>query len=171
MHLLDERILSSLAGTDDSVVSEDRLNETELTDLEGQQESPPKTYLSAEEEKIMAHSQSDGLHTIHEHEVHAASRNHHDEDKAALRKHNHQWPHKHAHHSHGPCHSGSDLRETGIANIAWMVIMGDGIHNFSDGLAIGKRGGAQVYNVLPYMTAVCFSHWEVKDEFWLFFCR
>lgn len=142
--MLDQHILYSDVGTDDSVVSEDRLNETELTDLEAQQESPPKNYLGVEEEKIMDHSHSDGLHTIHEHEVHVTSHNHHDEDKAVLRKHSHQWHHRHAHHSHGPCHSGSDLKETGIANIAWMVIMGDGIHNFSDGLAIGKCPGAWV---------------------------
>lgn len=139
MHLLGQHVLPSDVGTDDSVVSEDRLNETELTDLEAQQESPPKNYLGVEEEKIMDHSHSDGLHTIHEHEVHVVSHNHRDEeDTAVLRKHGHQWHHRHAHHSHGPCHSGSDLKETGIANIAWMVIMGDGIHNFSDGLAIGK---------------------------------
>lgn len=141
VHLLVDKVISfavTHTGTDDSVVSEDRLNETELTDLEGQQESPPKNYLCVEEEKIMDHSHSDGLHTVHEHDLHAAAHNHHDESKTVLRKHNHQWHHKHSHHSHGPCHSGSDLKETGIANIAWMVIMGDGIHNFSDGLAIGK---------------------------------
>lgn len=86
----------------------------------------------------MDHSHSDGFHTIDEHALHAATPNHHDESKTVLRKHSHQWHHKHSHHSHGPCHSGSDLKDTGIANIAWMVIMGDGIHNFSDGLAIGE---------------------------------
>lgn len=96
----------------------------------------------------MAHSHSDGLHTIHEHGLHAAAHNHHDENKTVLRKYNHQWHHKHSHHSHGPCHSGSDLKETGIANIAWMVIMGDGIHNFSDGLAIGKWTGSRGWDFL-----------------------
>lgn len=136
-------------------MSEDRLNETELTDLEGQQESPPKNFLSVEEEKIMAHSHSDGLHTIHEHEIHGTSHNHHAEAKAVLRKHSHQR-HKHSHHSHGPCHSGSDLKETGIANIAWMVIMGDGIHNFSDGLAIGERGEAGI--VIYSLSRLSFSY-------------
>lgn len=31
------------------------------------------------------------------------------------------------------------MKDAGIASIAWMVIMGDGMHNFSDGLAIGER--------------------------------
>ncbi|XP_004276999.1 zinc transporter ZIP10 isoform X1 [Orcinus orca] len=154
--------LKPLAGTDDSVVSEDRLNETELTDLEGQQESPPKNYLCIEEEKIMAHSQSDGLPAIHEHDLHAAAHNHHDESKTVLRKHNHQWHHKHSHHSHGPCHSGSDLKETGIANIAWMVIMGDGIHNFSDGLAIGAAFSAGLTGGISTSIAV-FCH-ELPHE-------
>lgn len=122
-------------GTDDSVVSEDRLNETELTDLEGQQDSPPKTYLCLEEEKSADHPHGDGLHALH-----VAVHNHHGGAKATPRKHGHAWHHKHSHHSHGPCHSGSDLKDTGIASIAWMVIMGDGIHNFSDGLAIGAWG-------------------------------
>lgn len=34
-------------------------------------------------------------------------------------------------HTHGPMPKN-------ISSVAWMVIMGDGIHNFSDGLAIGK---------------------------------
>lgn len=118
------------------MVSEDRLNETELTDLEGHQESPPKNYLCAEEEKIMDHAHSDGFHVATELAPHAATPNHHGGNQAALRRHGHQW-----HHSHGPCHSGADLKDTGIANIAWMVIMGDGIHNFSDGLAIGECAG------------------------------
>ncbi|XP_054578737.1 zinc transporter ZIP10 isoform X1 [Eptesicus fuscus] len=154
--------LKPLAGTDDSVVSEDRLNETELTDLEGQQESPPKNYLCVEEEKIMDHSHSDGFHTIDEHALHAATPNHHDESKTVLRKHAHQWHHKHSHHSHGPCHSGSDLKDTGIANIAWMVIMGDGIHNFSDGLAIGAAFSAGLTGGISTSIAV-FCH-ELPHE-------
>lgn len=31
------------------------------------------------------------------------------------------------------------MKDAGIASIAWMVIMGDGMHNFSDGLAIGTN--------------------------------
>ena len=34
-------------------------------------------------------------------------------------------------HSHGPLPSS-------VSSVAWMVIMGDGLHNFSDGLAIGQ---------------------------------
>ncbi|KAM6175242.1 zinc transporter ZIP10 [Erethizon dorsatum] len=149
--------LKPLAGTDDSVVSEDRLNETELTDLEGQQESPPKTYLCTEEEKSADRSHGDGLHAIH-----AAVHNHHGGSKATPRKHGHQWHHKHSHHSHGPCHSSSDLKDTGIASIAWMVIMGDGIHNFSDGLAIGAAFSAGLTGGISTSIAV-FCH-ELPHE-------
>lgn len=38
-------------------------------------------------------------------------------------------------HSHGT----PGTANAGIAEIAWMVILGDGIHNFTDGLAIGKE--------------------------------
>lgn len=53
----------------------------------------------------------------------------------------HRGGHSHGHgHSHGGnCHSDQEMKDAGIASIAWMVIMGDGMHNFSDGLAIGGR--------------------------------
>ncbi|XP_077996720.1 metal cation symporter ZIP14-like [Glandiceps talaboti] len=53
-----------------------------------------------------------------------------------------QGPHGHHHHNdddhlhHHHHHHGSDVGE-GIASVAWMVIMGDGLHNFTDGLAVG----------------------------------
>ncbi|XP_063196489.1 zinc transporter ZIP10 isoform X2 [Chroicocephalus ridibundus] len=155
--------LKPLAGADDSVLSEDRLNETELTDLDGQLESPPKNFLSVEEDNNMHHSHNDVSHAAQEHDLHDSEYDSHGEDKMIARKHSHHWHHKHSHHSHGHCHSGKDLKDTGIANIAWMVIMGDGIHNFSDGLAIGdfavllKAGmtvkQAIVYNLLSAMMA------------------
>lgn len=113
-------------GADDSVLSDDRFNETELTDLDGQLDLPAK-----EEENSMLHSHNDVSHAVQDVDYES---NHRD-NKIVGKKRNHPWSLK---HSHGHCHSGSDLKDTGIANIAWMVILGDGIHNFSDGLAIGK---------------------------------
>ncbi|XP_070596663.1 zinc transporter ZIP5 [Erythrolamprus reginae] len=40
-------------------------------------------------------------------------------------------------HHHGHSHSPAGTLKAGIADIAWMVILGDGVHNFTDGLAIG----------------------------------
>ncbi|XP_041372401.1 zinc transporter ZIP10-like [Gigantopelta aegis] len=42
----------------------------------------------------------------------------------------------HGHGHHGHSHGDGEIPDS-IAAIAWMVILGDGIHNFSDGLAIG----------------------------------
>ncbi len=36
-------------------------------------------------------------------------------------------------HGHGHSHTAP----TSVSSIAWMVIMGDGLHNFTDGMAIG----------------------------------
>ncbi|NXN44098.1 S39AA protein, partial [Rhinoptilus africanus] len=154
--------LKPLAGADDSVLSEDRLNETELTDLDGQLESPPKNFLSVEEDNNMHHSHNDVSHTAQEHDLHDSEYDSHGEDKMIARKHSHHWHHKHSHHSHGHCHSGKDLKDTGIANIAWMVIMGDGIHNFSDGLAIGAAFSAGLTGGISTSIAV-FCH-ELPHE-------
>ncbi|XP_057275903.1 zinc transporter ZIP10 isoform X3 [Pezoporus wallicus] len=154
--------LKPLAGADDSVLSEDRLNETELTDLDGQLESPPKNFLSVEEDNNMHHSHNDISHAAQEHDLHDSEYDSHGEDKMIARKHSHHWHHKHSHHSHGHCHSGKDLKDTGIANIAWMVIMGDGIHNFSDGLAIGAAFSAGLTGGISTSIAV-FCH-ELPHE-------
>lgn len=44
--------------------------------------------------------------------------------------------HSHSNGLHGHSHHGNKLPSS-IAAVAWMVIVGDGVHNFSDGLAIG----------------------------------
>ncbi|XP_060113172.1 zinc transporter ZIP10 [Heteronotia binoei] len=155
--------LKPLAGADDSVLSDDRLNETELTELDGQLDSLPKTFLSMEEENRMLHSHNDVSHAARENNIPDVEyTGNHREDKIVVRKHNHLWSHKHSHHSHGHCHSGKDLKDTGIANIAWMVIMGDGIHNFSDGLAIGAAFSAGLTGGISTSIAV-FCH-ELPHE-------
>ncbi|XP_048834159.1 zinc transporter ZIP10 [Brienomyrus brachyistius] len=74
--------------------------------------------------------------------------------------HSHSHGHGHAHHSH--CHSDQEMKDAGIASIAWMVIMGDGMHNFSDGLAIGAAFSANVTGGISTSVAV-FCH-ELPHE-------
>ncbi len=66
--------------------------------------------------------QSDEQHH-HHHDYHHILHHHHSQ--------NHH-PHTHTH-----SYSIQHFQEAGVATLAWMVIMGDGLHNFSDGLAIG----------------------------------
>ena len=54
------------------------------------------------------------------------------------------------HSGHGHSH---DVPNT-VADMAWMVIMGDGLHNFSDGLAIGRYHDKQNK---PFISAWYFS--------------
>ncbi|XP_037136761.1 zinc transporter ZIP10 [Syngnathus acus] len=66
-------------------------------------------------------------------------------------------------HSHGGnCHSHQEMKDAGISSIAWMVIMGDGMHNFSDGLAIGAAFSANLTGGLSTSVAV-FCH-ELPHE-------
>nr|XP_055071760.1 zinc transporter ZIP10 isoform X1 [Misgurnus anguillicaudatus] len=80
--------------------------------------------------------------------------------KAKTKKHGHGHGHGHSHHGH--CHSDQEMKDAGIASIAWMVIMGDGMHNFSDGLAIGAAFSANITGGISTSVAV-FCH-ELPHE-------
>uniref|UniRef100_A0AAV2JYC0 Zinc transporter ZIP10 n=1 Tax=Knipowitschia caucasica TaxID=637954 RepID=A0AAV2JYC0_KNICA len=84
--------------------------------------------------------------------------------KNGHKSHGHSHRHSHGHgHSHGGnCHSDQDMKDAGIASIAWMVIMGDGMHNFSDGLAIGAAFSANLTGGISTSVAV-FCH-ELPHE-------
>lgn len=66
--------------------------------------------------------------------------------------------HSHGSHGHSHCHK---VPKT-ISAIAWMVILGDGIHNFSDGLAIGAAFANSITGGLSTSIAV-FCH-ELPHE-------
>ncbi|KAM3935736.1 zinc transporter ZIP5 [Leptodactylus fuscus] len=63
----------------------------------------------------------------------------------------------HSHHGHSHSASGG-----GIAEFVWMVLLGDGIHNFTDGLAIGAAFSASFSGGLSTTVAV-FCH-ELPHE-------
>lgn len=67
----------------------------------------------------------------------ADSMHHHHHDYHHILHHHHSQ--NHHPHSHSHSYSEQHFQQAGVATLAWMVIMGDGLHNFSDGLAIGER--------------------------------
>ncbi|XP_064644191.1 zinc transporter ZIP10-like [Lineus longissimus] len=67
--------------------------------------------------------------------------------------------HGHSHGGHG--HSHGKVPTT-VASVAWMVILGDGLHNFSDGLAIGAAFANSLTGGLSTSIAV-FCH-ELPHE-------
>ncbi|CAI9538571.1 unnamed protein product [Staurois parvus] len=148
--------LKPLAGTEDQAATEaQRLNETEMTYVDSLQ-SPVKVFVAVDEE--MQHNNKDGSYDDDQSVDDGQYESNHTKE-AVSKKHN---PSKHSHHSHGHCHSGKDLKNTGIASIAWMVIMGDGMHNFSDGLAIGAAFSAGLTGGISTSVAV-FCH-ELPHE-------
>ncbi|XP_053083370.1 zinc transporter ZIP6 isoform X4 [Pangasianodon hypophthalmus] len=95
--------------------------------------------------------QSDEQHH-HHHNYHHILHHHHSQ--------NHH-PHTHTHrHTHS--YSVQHFENAGVATLAWMVIMGDGLHNFSDGLAIGAAFTEGLSSGLSTSVAV-FCH-ELPHE-------
>ena len=64
--------------------------------------------------------------------------------------------------SHGHSHNRCKTMPQTVAAIAWMVILGDGIHNFSDGLAIGAAFSNSITGGISTSIAV-FCH-ELPHE-------
>lgn len=78
-----------------------------------------------------------------------------------LQKHDHHSVPHDLEHGHGHSH-GTINKDTSIASVAWMVIVGDGFHNFSDGLAIGAAFAASYTSGISTTIAV-FCH-ELPHE-------
>ncbi|KAK6485245.1 zinc transporter ZIP10-like [Huso huso] len=148
--------LKPLTGPGDSALSDNKHNNTQLTELQGPPDSPNKRPLSPEEEAIMLPQHAEHKHHHQEADFSAAVGN---GRKVKTKKHHHSHGHG---HSHGNCHSDQEMKDAGIASIAWMVIMGDGMHNFSDGLAIGAAFSAGLTGGISTSIAV-FCH-ELPHE-------
>ncbi|XP_062337260.1 zinc transporter ZIP6 isoform X2 [Osmerus eperlanus] len=91
--------------------------------------------------------QPDNMHH-HHHDYHHILHHHHSQN--------------HHPHSHSHSYSEQHFQQAGVAALAWMVIMGDGLHNFSDGLAIGAAFTEGLSSGLSTSVAV-FCH-ELPHE-------
>ncbi|XP_054841238.1 zinc transporter ZIP6 [Eublepharis macularius] len=131
-----------------------------------------KPVVQEEEEVMIAHSHQEAAdheyasrgcrnkcHS-HLHDTLGQSDSHHHHDYHHILHHHHHQ--NHHPHSHSQRYSREELKDAGIATLAWMVIMGDGLHNFSDGLAIGAAFTEGLSSGLSTSVAV-FCH-ELPHE-------
>lgn len=70
--------------------------------------------------------------------------------------------HENKHHGHSHTHGHVHSPPDSLSAVAWMVIMGDGLHNFTDGMAIG----AAFSNNIPggFSTAIAVFCHELPHE-------
>ena len=62
--------------------------------------------------------------------------------------------HGHSHHGHSHELPASTGGSSDIATVAWMVIFGDGLHNFIDGLSIGAAFTESILSGISISVAV-----------------
>ncbi|KAI4498084.1 hypothetical protein M0802_006908 [Mischocyttarus mexicanus] len=70
----------------------------------------------------------------------------------------HETKHHGHTHSHGHVHSAPES----MSSVAWMVVMGDGLHNFTDGMAIGAAFAANIAG--GFSTAIAVLCHELPHE-------
>ncbi|KMQ88794.1 zinc transporter foi [Lasius niger] len=70
----------------------------------------------------------------------------------------HETKHHGHSHSHGHVHSAPES----MSSVAWMVVLGDGLHNFTDGMAIGAAFSANIAG--GFSTAIAVLCHELPHE-------
>jgi zinc transporter 10 len=70
--------------------------------------------------------------------------------------------HHTSHHGHSHSHGHIHARPDGVASLAWLVLAGDGMHNLSDGLAIGAAFAASITG--GFTTAIAVLCHELPHE-------
>lgn len=70
--------------------------------------------------------------------------------------------HENRHHGHSHTHGHVHAAPKNMSSVAWMVIMGDGLHNFTDGMAIGAAFSGSIAG--GFSTAVAVFCHELPHE-------
>lgn len=70
--------------------------------------------------------------------------------------------HESNHHGHAHTHGHVHAAPKSMSSVAWMVIMGDGLHNFTDGMAIGAAFSGSIAG--GFSTAVAVFCHELPHE-------
>ncbi|KAL4712136.1 hypothetical protein ACJJTC_010997 [Scirpophaga incertulas] len=70
--------------------------------------------------------------------------------------------HSRAHHGHSHSHGHVHAPPSSMSSVAWMVIMGDGLHNFTDGMAIGAAFASNIAG--GFSTAIAVLCHELPHE-------
>ena len=118
--------------------------------------SDAQIHISSNAHHGHSHTGAGGDHK-HEHNDHQHSKdgyhefNHHNDNH-----HSHSDEKDVDHHGHGHHGHSHDVLppNAGIATLAWIVVMGDGLHNFCDGLVVGAAFADSIVGGLSSAIAV-----------------
>ena len=113
--------------------------------------------ISFENTTVVSHLHENATVKSHEHGAHGHGNhgNHEDEEGEG------QSMISHSSHGHGHSHCHDGVPNS-VSAIAWMVILGDGIHNLSDGLAIGAAFSNSITG--GFSTAIAVFCHELPHE-------
>lgn len=88
-----------------------------------------------------------------------------EKDKSAIKEESYTIilrEHESKHHGHSHTHGHVHSPPRSLSAVAWMVIMGDGLHNFTDGMAIGAAFSNNIAG--GFSTAIAVFCHELPHE-------
>lgn len=160
--ILDDHIFR-LAGGTDTIESHNNTATTTMDDLGSSSDiSSLKHNHKVETNQNMTECPSNDINNVNCTEVNKMLVNEPEKESGSMEYTVILREHESRHHGHSHAHGHVHSAPKDFSSVAWMVIMGDGLHNFTDGLAIGAAFAGSIAGGFSTSVAI-FCH-ELPHE-------